>query len=69
MRPAKTFAQRRCRFIATIVALKSHDDPDPIVSRGVWEGLLHLSQKGKGFGYDPIFYLPKKKDCWPIIVT
>ena len=24
MKPYKTFAQRRCRFIATIVALKSH---------------------------------------------
>ena len=62
MRPAKSFAQRRCRFIATIVALKSHDDPDPIVSRGVWEGLVAFEPKGeKGFGYDPIFYLPEEK--------
>ena len=62
MRAAKTFAQRRCRFIATIVALKSHDDPDPIVSRGVWEGLVAFEPKGeRGFGYDPIFYLPEEK--------
>ena len=62
MRPAKTLAQRRCRFIATIVALKSHDDPDPIVSRGVWEGLVAFEPKGeRGFGYDPIFYLPEEK--------
>jgi len=61
MKPAKTFAQRRCRFIATIVALKSHDDPDPIVSRGVWEGVVAFEPKGeRGFGYDPIFYLPKE---------
>ena len=61
MKPAKTFAQRRCRFISTIVALKSHDDPDPIVSRGVWEGVVAFEPKGeRGFGYDPIFYLPKE---------
>ncbi|MDA9719019.1 RdgB/HAM1 family non-canonical purine NTP pyrophosphatase [Betaproteobacteria bacterium] len=62
MRPAKTFAQRRCRFITTIVALKSHDDPDPIVSRGIWEGVVAFEPKGeRGFGYDPIFYLPEEK--------
>ena len=62
MRPAKTLAQRRCRFITTIVALKSHDDPDPIFSRGVWEGVVAFEPKGKGgFGYDPIFYLPEEK--------
>ena len=62
MEPAKTVAQRRCRFITTIVALKSHDDPDPIFSRGVWEGVVAFEPKGKGgFGYDPIFYLPEEK--------
>ncbi len=61
MRPAKTLAQRRCRFISTIVALKSHDDPDPIVSRGVWEGVVAFEPKGeRGFGYDSIFYLPEE---------
>ena len=62
MRAAKNFAQRRCRFVTTIVALKSHDDPDPIVSRGVWEGVVAFEPKGeKGFGYDPVFYLPEEK--------
>ena len=62
MRSAKTFSQRSCRFIATIVALKSYDDPDPIVSRGVWEGVVAFEPKGeRGFGYDPIFYLPEEK--------
>ncbi len=62
MRAAKTSEQRRCRFITTIVALKSHDDPDPIVSRGVWEGVIAFEPKGeRGFGYDPIFYLPQEK--------
>ena len=62
MRAAKTFAQRRCRFVTTIVALKSHDDPDPIVSRGEWEGVVAFEPKGEsGFGYDPIFYLPQEK--------
>ena len=62
MRAAKNFAQRRCRFVTTIVALKSHDDPDPIVSRGVWEGVVAFEPKGeRGFGYDPIFYLPQEK--------
>ena len=62
MRAAKTFVQRRCRFVTTIVALKSHDDPDPIVSRGVWEGVVAFEPEGeRGFGYDPIFYLPQEK--------
>ena len=62
MSSAKTFAQRRCRFITMIVALKTHDDPDPIISRGVWEGVVAFEPKGEGgFGYDPVFYLPEKK--------
>ena len=44
------------------MALRSHDDPDPIVSRGVWEGVVAFEPEGeRGFGYDPIFYLPEVK--------
>ena len=62
MAAAKAVNQRRCRFVTTIVALKSHDDPDPLISRGVWEGVVAFEPKGKkGFGYDPIFYIPREK--------
>ena len=62
MSSAKDLSHRRCRFVTTIVAIKSHDDPDPLISRGVWEGLVAFEPRGKeGFGYDPIFYVSEKK--------
>ena len=55
-------SQRTCRFVCVIVALRCVDDPDPIISHGVWEGRINFEPKGtEGFGYDPIFYDPKIK--------
>ena len=55
-------SQRTCRFVCVIVALRYVDDPDPIISHGVWEGRISFEPKGtEGFGYDPIFYDPKIK--------
>ena len=62
MSSAKKISQRCCKFVTTIVALQNPDDPDPLVSRGVWEGLVAFEPIGeKGFGYDSVFYLPKEK--------
>lgn len=51
--------ERRAKFVCVIVALKSCDDPLPIISLGEWYGEIALEVRGDGgFGYDPIFYLP-----------
>ena len=62
MAAAREESQRGCRFVCVIVALRWVDDPDPIISHGVWEGRITFEPKGtEGFGYDPIFYDPKIK--------
>tara|TARA_B100001769_G_C22077990_1_gene580660 strand:- start:1433 stop:1651 length:219 start_codon:yes stop_codon:yes gene_type:complete len=36
------------------------DDPFPIITSGSWEGYIAEKLIGEnGFGYDPLFYLPK----------
>ena len=47
---------RAAYFHATIVFVRSADDPDPIVGQGRWQGAIADAAKGEqGFGYDPIF--------------
>ena len=56
-------AQRRARFVCTLVAVRTADDPEPLVAFGRWEGqLLDEARGGAGFGYDPLLYIPGA-DC------
>lgn len=51
--------QRTARFYCVIVALKSADDPCPLVATGEWRGEIALAPSGaNGFGYDPVFVDP-----------
>jgi len=51
--------QRRAGFVCTLVALRSADDPQPLVATGRWWGeLLQAPQGEGGFGYDPLLYIP-----------
>ena len=55
---------RRARFRSIIVMLKHKADPTPVIAMGTWEGQILTSQKGdKGFGYDPIFFVPHLNRC------
>ena len=48
--------QRGAYFHASIVYVRSADDPDPIIAQGRWFGDIARSEQGdQGFGYDPIF--------------
>jgi len=48
--------RRAARFICVIVALRSADDPIPLIVQGEWQGRIAAQPRGRGgFGYDPIF--------------
>lgn len=50
---------RGARFVCTLVALRSADDPEPLVAFGRWQGELLSATRGNGgFGYDPLLSIP-----------
>lgn len=50
---------RSAHFVCVIAFVRHADDPDPILSTGIWDGLITQAPRGLGgFGYDPIFYDP-----------
>jgi len=52
-------ADRRGHFISTLVAVRSADDPEPLVAVGRWPGQVLDSPRGShGFGYDPLMWIP-----------
>ena len=52
-------ADRRARFVSTLVALRSADDPEPLVAVGRWQGEILAALSGDGgFGYDPLMFIP-----------
>jgi XTP/dITP diphosphohydrolase len=56
-------AERRARFVSTMVALRHAHDPEPLIAFGRWElELLREPRGGGGFGYDPVVWVPTH-DC------
>jgi XTP/dITP diphosphohydrolase len=52
-------AQRRASFVCTLVAVRHAHDPQPLVATGRWSGqILPASRGDKGFGYDPLMFIP-----------
>ncbi|MBC7716897.1 MAG: RdgB/HAM1 family non-canonical purine NTP pyrophosphatase [Pseudorhodobacter sp.] len=52
--------ERSARFVSALVAVRSADDPEPLVAMGRWHGqLLAAPQGAHGFGYDPLLYIPE----------
>lgn len=48
---------RDAYFYCSLVFVRSHDDPQPVIADGVFMGEIALDKKGaNGHGYDPIFY-------------
>ena len=50
----------RCaRFVSTLVALRTADDPEPLIAFGRWEAEVLRAPRGAGgFGYDPLVFIP-----------
>ncbi|PIM52951.1 non-canonical purine NTP pyrophosphatase, RdgB/HAM1 family [Roseateles chitinivorans] len=51
---------RRARFVCALVAVRSADDPEPLIALGRWQGeILRQAQGEGGFGYDPLLFIPE----------
>ena len=47
-------------FVCVLAMVRHADDPLPIIAQGLWHGeILQTAQGDGGFGYDPLFWLPK----------
>ncbi len=50
---------RSARFVSTLVAVRSADDPEPLIAVGRWQGRIVDDASGDGgFGYDPLMFIP-----------
>lgn len=51
--------QRRAALVSTLVALRSADDPEPLIAVGRVTGEIAREPVGSnGFGFDPVMYIP-----------
>jgi XTP/dITP diphosphohydrolase len=52
-------AARRAALVSTLVAVRTPDDPEPLVAVGRVIGEIALERMGTGgFGFDPVLYIP-----------
>ena len=50
---------RRARFVCALVAVRSAQDPEPLIAMGRWQGEILSTLQGEGgFGYDPLMFIP-----------
>jgi XTP/dITP diphosphohydrolase len=51
---------RRAALVSTLVALRSADDPEPLIAVGRVNGEIAREPVGdNGFGFDPVMYIPE----------
>lgn len=54
---------RTAAYHCVLALVEYENDPAPLICHGIWEGSILFEPRGtKGFGYDPIFYIPTH-DC------
>lgn len=52
----KDVKDRHAHYYCVMVLVRFADDPQPIISEGVWQGEILTMPRGTGgFGYDPLF--------------
>ena len=55
----KGIADRRAAMVSTLVAVRSPDDPEPLIAVGRVSGEITRERRGhNGFGFDPVMFLP-----------
>ena len=51
---------RRAAMVSTLVALRSADDPEPLIAVGRVVGEITRERRGTGgFGFDPVMFIPE----------
>jgi XTP/dITP diphosphohydrolase len=56
----KDIGNRRAAMVSTLVALRSADDPEPLVAVGRVVGEIARERRGShGFGFDPVMFIPE----------
>ena len=51
---------RRAAMVSTLVALRSADDPEPLIAVGRVTGEIATERRGNnGFGFDPVMFIPE----------
>lgn len=57
----KGVTNRRGHYTCVLVAVRSADDPEPLIADARWFGEIVDQPQGQGgFGYDPYFYIPSE---------
>lgn len=50
------YENRAAYYYCCLVLVRRHDDPQPLIAEGIWQGSILKEPRGKnGFGYDPLF--------------
>lgn len=53
-------SQRRAALVSTLVAVRSADDPEPLIATGRVSGEIAFEPAGRnGFGFDPVMFIPE----------
>jgi XTP/dITP diphosphohydrolase len=53
-------SQRRAALVSTLVAVRSADDPEPLIASGRVAGQIAPEAVGaNGFGFDPVMFIPE----------
>jgi XTP/dITP diphosphohydrolase len=56
----QTIDDRRAALVSTLVAVRSPNDPEPLIATGRAQGLITREPVGSnGFGFDPVMWLPE----------
>ena len=56
----KNIDNRRAALVSTLVAVRSADDPEPLIASGRVVGQIAPAPVGcNGFGFDPVMFLPE----------
>jgi len=52
----KQHSNRFAYYYCCVVLVRQHDDPQPLIAEGIWQGAILKKPRGEnGFGYDPLF--------------
>ena len=52
--------RRQAHYTCVLVAVRTVDDPEPLIVDARWHGEIAQAPHGqRGFGYDPLFYVPE----------